>query len=225
MPGRIEPFINGGIYHIFNKTIESKKIFADTDYCIHCLNLFKYYRSTKPLISFSAYKKASSTIRFLIEEELELEKYFHVEIFCYCLMPNHFHLLLRQKSEGGISKFISDSLNALTRFYNIQNERKGPIFLPKFKAVKITTDEQFKHTSRYIHLNPYSSGIVKLLEQLVNYSWSSLRSYIDNFQDNLVNTNFLLKMFDFNKVRYKKFVFNQADYQRNLELIKLREKK
>src|SRR5205823_11981573 len=103
---------------------------------------------------------------------------FRVEILCFCIMPNHWHLLVRQKVDRGISKFLSDAINSLTRYYNILHERSGPFFLPRFKSVAIRSEEQLIHVSRYIHLNPYSSGIINNFEDLINYPWSSFRGYM-----------------------------------------------
>ena len=76
-----------------------------------------------------------------------------MEIICYCLMPNHLHLLLRQLMDGGISKFMSNFANSYTRYFNTKSKRKGPVFEGKFKAKRIETDEQLLHLSRHIHLN------------------------------------------------------------------------
>lgn len=71
-----------------------------------------------------------------------------------------------------------DTINALTRFYNIGKKRKGPLFFPQFRSRQILTQEQLIHVSRYLHLNPYSAGLVKTLSQLETYQPSSLHQYL-----------------------------------------------
>lgn len=72
------------------------------------------------------------------------ESSFQVSILAYCLMSNHYHLLIRQNREKGVEKFMSDSVNAFTRHINVKSKRKGPIFLPRFKAVQVTSDEHLR---------------------------------------------------------------------------------
>ncbi len=224
MPRREECFVNNGIYHVFNKTIESKKIFNQSNYSSLFLKLLEYYRSSKLRLGFARLREIPQRMKEEILKLIEIKKYFKIEILCFCLMPTHFHLLIRQLKEGGISKFISDVLNYFTRFYNIQNERKGPIFLPRFKSVKITSDEQLIHSSRYIHLNPYSGNIVKSFHELINYPWSSMKDYVYSYNKSLCSTKFILELFNHKKEHYKQFVLNNANYQKTLEYVKEAEK-
>ena len=135
-------------------------------------------------------------------------------------MPTHFHFLLRQNDNNGIQNFISNAANSFTRYHNIKYEKLGPLFLPRFKSVKVTSEEQAMHVSRYIHLNLYSSGLCKNIEELVNYKWSSFKEYVGDVKNGLCDKTFILGLFNFNKERYKRFVFNNADYQKSLEHIK-----
>ena len=139
-------------------------------------------------------------------------------------MPNHFHLLLKQKKEKGIIRFMSDTVNSVTRFYNILHERKGPIFLPQFKSRQIHTREQLIHVSRYQHLNPYSAGIVKNIEDLLTYPLSSFNEYSDQKFTNLCNAEIVLREFNWNKNKYQDFVFSNAEHQKMLEHVKYVEK-
>ncbi len=220
MPIRLEPFLNNYIYHVFNKTIDKKIIFANEDYCNHFYQTLRYYRSTKASKSFSQLKKLEKTSLEDLLKKVSLKKYFKVSILAYAFMPTHYHLLIRQKQENGISKYISDVINSLTHYYNIKNERKGPIFLPKFKSVMVKTDEQLIHVTRYIHLNIYSSGMINKIADLINYSWSSYVNYLGKKDDDLVENATVLALFNFNKDRYKKFVESNAEHQKNLEMVK-----
>ena len=91
--------------------------------------------------------------------------------------------------------------------------------MPQFKAVEVNNEEQFVHVSRYIHLNPYSSGLITDLGELLASSLTSLPNYLNRAEE-LGETNYLLGMFANNKDKYRDFVLDQADYQKKLEIIK-----
>jgi putative transposase len=150
--------------------------------------------------------------------KLDNNKDLLVDIIAYCLMPNHFHFLLRQRTENGISKFIANLSNSYTRFYNIKHKRTGPIFQGKFKAVEVLSDEQIIHLSRYIHLNPFSAGIVTSIQDLLQYPYSSLPEYL-NGQKEICKICIVMGQFE-DKICYRKFVTDQADYQRSMQIVK-----
>jgi len=217
MPRRKESLINKNIYHVYNKTIDAIRIFKDKAECELFLELMYYYRSSKSLLRFSRFKSADSNIRKMLLNEIKLTRFYRVEVFSYTLMPNHFHFLMMQKLSNGIQELMANVLNSFTRIYNLKNKRSGPVLLPRFKSIRIKSDEQLIHTSRYIHLNPYSSNVVGSLDELAKYPWSSFRAYISSDKNKLVNPKYILKLFNNNKSRYKKFVFNHAEYQKRLE--------
>ncbi len=220
MPKREELLVNNFFYHIYNKTIDGKEIFKDEKYCRLFLQILKYYRSSKSKISFSEFNALDEVKKEQILKKINIKKYYQIEIISYCLMPTHFHLLIKQRLDNGIVKCIANTINSFTRIFNLKEERKGPLFIPRFKAVLIRTEEQLKHLSRYIHLNPYSNGFVKNINELINFKWSSLKNYIYNFKDDLCNNKEILILFDNDKLRYKKFIQDNADYQKFLEKIK-----
>lgn len=111
-----------------------------------------------------------------------------VRIICYCLLPNHFHLLLEQLKEQGVQKFMHRLSMGYARFFNIRNDRSGRLFEGPFKAELIQNDAQFMHAPRYIHLNAldptdldWRNGKIEDWEKaealLDNYEWSSHRVY------------------------------------------------
>lgn len=139
-------------------------------------------------------------------------------------MPTHYHFILRQKQDSGISNSISLIQNSFTRFYNIKNSKNGPTFIHRFKSKPITSEEQFRHVSRYIHLNPYASGLITKVDDLEKYPWSSYKNFIYSLNKSLTETKDVLSLFNYDRERYKKFVINNADYQKTLELCKYAEK-
>lgn len=216
MPGRKIPLVNGEIYHVFNRGIDRRPTFTtkrELQRAVQTLGFYKFYKQPLSLSKFLRLddKKQNKVLDLLMQNKNL------IEIFCYCLMPNHFHFLLRQERDQGIAKFLSNLQNSYTRYFNISHERDGSLFLDQFKAIRIETEEQLIHVSRYIHLNPHTGYVVKTLEELENYSWSSLPDYLQN-NNKVVNIDFILSLFG-NTEKYKKFVFDQADYQRKLKEI------
>jgi len=170
-------------------------------------------------MNFSSFTKLPIQQRKEIFDQLIKDNIIQIEILAFCLMKNHFHLLLRQVLNKGIGTFTSNIQNGYARYFNIKSERKGPLFQSVFKAVMIETDEQLLHVSRYIHLNPSTSYLVEI-KNLTTYPWSSLPLYFkDGKETSFTNTKFILGSFK-NKENYKDFVFDQAEYQRKLYDIK-----
>ena len=135
-----------------------------------------------------------------------------MDIYVYCLMPNHLHLILEQLKTKGISGFMSDILNSYTKYFNIKHERVGPLFQCAFKSVLIESDEQLLQTSRYAHLNPVEALLVPINE-IAKYPWSSMKEYISDKTDHkIVNTEKILGYF---KTKEDYFNFVCSGYQQN----------
>jgi putative transposase len=209
------------IYHILNRGVASLPIYLTSRNYVRFIDLVYYYRFSNTPISFSNLQKLPIEQRGILLERLESDNAVHVEVLAHCLMPNHFHFLLRQVTDNGISTFMRNIEDGYVKYFNIKNKRAGPLFQSMFKAVRIETDEQLIHVSRYIHLNPSTAFIVEPGE-LENYQWSSLGIYLnskDSSVDSFVNKRTILGFFK-NSTEYKKFVLDQADYQRELDKIK-----
>lgn len=177
----------------------------------------KFYRHAITPARFSQVMQQPQDIRDSILSELyKSEK--QVEIISYCFMPNHFHFLLKQKKDKGVSNFISNFANAYTKYFNTKEARVGPLFQGTFKAVLVETDEQLIHLSRYIHLNPVVSNIIST-EDLPHYKWSSYPIYLSSSNEGVVNKELVLDLFKSSK-DYEQFVLDQVDYGRKLEEIK-----
>lgn len=209
MPARKISLNNGYFYHIYNRGVEKRDIFTQKrDYQRFKKSLF-YYQYFNSRVSFSRFAK--SQIQFF--NPLSANK--RVEIICYCFMPNHFHLLVRQLMEHGITNFMSQFQNSYTKYFNFKYKRVGPLFQGEFKAILIESDEQLIHLSRYIHLNPVVSGIVKKNK---GYYWSSYEEFINGLPGFCIKGE-ILNFFTL-KDAYKEFVENQIDYGITLETLK-----
>ncbi len=221
MPGRETDLITDETYHIFNKSIDHKKIFHNTTDKIEFLNVIRYYSYKDTYLRFSLYKKLPSARKEMYDDMVFQTDNRLINILAYCIMPTHYHLLLRQRTDYGISRYLSQVQNSFTRYHNTRHKRSGHIFIHSFKAVHISSEDQFKHVSRYIHLNPYSGKLVKTKNEVLSYEWSSCREYVNSEQTFLIsNPSLILSCFQNNSEKYKKFLLDHADYQRMIEYCK-----
>lgn len=208
MPSRIFPFVNGQYYHVYNRGTEKRLIFKTQRDHHRFFETMHYYQFEGPKPRFS--KSFNSPLKPDTNKNKKI-----VDIICYCLMPNHFHFLLRQLEEGGITEFVSKLANSYTKYFNTKHRRVGPLFQGEFKAILVESDEHFIHLSRYIHLNPLVSHLIK---DLSFYKWSSYNEFIEGSKG-ICNKEEILAHFK-TAEKYKKFIMDRADYAEKLELIK-----
>lgn len=206
------------IYHVFNRAIDRQTIFTTKWEYKRALETLKYYRFANLPFKLSQLLNLQDDVRQKIISELIQKNEKIIEFIAFCIMPNHFHFLIKQLIPNGISKFVSDFTNSYTRYFNTKHERNGHLFEGLFKAVLVESDEQLIHLSRYIHLNPVASFIIKSAE-LEDYSWSSLPEYLKLTSENLCAKETVLGMFPSTE-DYKKFMTDQIKYAQELEKIK-----
>ncbi|MEK7155165.1 MAG: transposase [Patescibacteria group bacterium] len=217
MASRITPIVTNEYYHIFNRGVARQPIFfLKHDYQQALLGI-EYYRFSKPTIKLSRFKTLARNEKEKLMSSLNQNYRKLAQIISYCFMPNHFHLLLRQVTDDGISKFIGQFSNSYTRYFNTKHSRVGPLFQGPFKSVHVESEEQLIHLSRYIHLNPYVSSVVRETE-LTSYTWSSYQDYLKG-NSNLIDLSAVMSRFK-SVSEYQAFVSNHADYARELEFIK-----
>ncbi|MEK6953157.1 MAG: transposase [Nanoarchaeota archaeon] len=137
-----------------------------------------------------------------------------VKIISYCIMPDHYHLLIKILLNNYLSKYINDLQNSFSRYFNIRFKRKGPLWQSRFRSIKVKTNEQLLHVSRYIHLNPTTS---KLVNKPEDWEFSSYKRFIKD--ENLLK-NSITEISIKNRFIYKKFCENQINYQQKLKVIK-----
>lgn len=168
-------------YHLFNRGVDKRIIFtsdADRQRFMDALRLARLAKS--PKVSWLNKQINLGNIDSTYLAKLE-EKYGPslLDIISYSLMPNHFHLQVKELIEGGITRFFRKLGTSYAMYFNIKYERTGRLFESGYKAVLIKTDEQFIHLSRYIHMNPsFSSKINISPEELRECPWTSLPDYL-----------------------------------------------
>ena len=210
--------VNGEVYHIFNRSIADFVIFNDSDEYERMWQLIKYYQTENEL-------KYSVFIRSKRVEKEDFNNFFNsiiqnkekiVQIIAYCLMPTHFHLILKQYKNDGISNYIRKILESYSSYFNARHKRRGPLWESKFKIVLVEKDEQLLHLTRYIHLNSVTD---KLVNKPEDWFFSSYREYVNKVKDNSAVCQFE-NILEINPNTYDKFVNNQIAYQRELAKIK-----
>ncbi len=205
---RVRNLSENSFYHIFNRGVEKRKIFLDDqDYKIFIYYLFLYLKPLDKVLL--AYPKLPLRLQ---ARNLSNE----IDLISYCLMPNHFHLLLKQYTKMAFPKLVKQITNAYTEYFNKKYKRTGSLMQGTFKSVKVNTDEQLLHLSRYIHLNPLISGLIK---NLGDYSWSSYKDLVSNNQKSLCKNEVLVNLIG-SASNYEQFVKDQINYAKELKRVK-----
>ncbi|PIV08481.1 hypothetical protein COW38_03465 [Candidatus Collierbacteria bacterium CG17_big_fil_post_rev_8_21_14_2_50_45_7] len=211
----IKPY-TGGIFHVFNRSINGEVIFDEAKSCDRMLTNIIYYRQTEQPVSLSYYLAWCAKNR----SPMSLKGKKLITLLSYCLMPTHFHFLISQNEEHGISEFMGNIQNSYTRYYNSVHERSGHLFQGQYKIVEITSDEQLLHVSRYIHLNPATARMISD-ESLEDYEFSSLYELTHkNSPHHLADLTKIVGSNDKSISTHLKFIKDHADYQRKLKQIK-----
>ena len=139
-------FGNGEFYHIYNRGTDKRRVFLDQEDFKRFLQSMNEFNSQIPIGSLfensfrGETKLGSRTVKL-------------VDIVCYCLNPNHYQLMLRQRIENGVSEFMKRLSGAYTQYFNIKYKRSGVLFQGKFKATHIDSNEYLLHASAYVNLN------------------------------------------------------------------------
>jgi len=211
-------FVNDRYYHVFNRGYEKRQIFSSSKEYERALKIANYYQYREKPLCFSHFARLSADDQTKILSSVQQSQNKLVDIVSFCLMPNHFHFVLKQNQDGGISKFVADFTNSYTKYYNTKHSRSLMLFQGIFKAVPVEDDDQLIHLTRYIHLNPYVSSQIDL-PGLDKYPWSSYQEYLGEIDNPMSNPELILEMVGGPK-KYKEFVDNQADYAKELNEIK-----
>jgi len=166
---RIKVFAPNCYYHLYGRGVNKMDLFRDKeDY-----NLFAY--------QFKKYLTPDfKETRFFKGQEIQLAVNSvagQVELYAFCFMPNHFHLLVKSVEKDGVSKLMRRVLTGYSSYFNGKYNRQGPLIQGSYRAVNVGTREQFIHVSRYIHLNPILAGIVKKAK---DYEYTSYKNYLEN---------------------------------------------
>lgn len=204
----IKTYVENGFYHIYNRGVDKRKIYKDKQDRKVFLSYLKTALSPPPKLEklrrVTINVKGVSFTKVARQPKNFNEK---IDFLCYCLMPNHFHLLIKQRYKGAMETFMRSVITRYSMYFNKKYNRIGPLFQGTYKAVLITKDEYLLHLSRYIHQNPfeYTSNLID--------TYSSYANYLGLKNTIWVKPDFILSFFnqtilpELKKVNtYKKFV-------------------
>lgn len=203
MPGKNSIKIYGDdcYYHIYNRGVNKRKIFKDKqDYSVFLSYLKEYLLPCDHEKLLKTVTDVSSTAKEkeLAKKQLQLNNFCdRVFLIAYCLMPNHFHFLIKQKDAQGMELLMRSLMTRYTMYFNKRHGRVGTLFQSSYKAVLIESDAQLWHVSRYIHLNPVSGRILKgesLFDQITSQP-SSYPVYLGKIKQDWVKTEIILSNF------------------------------
>ena len=205
----------GDVAHVCNRGVEKRNIFLkNADFIRFIDNLFLLNNQKG---------KLRTKHKDIFNKGIELprqEKF--VDILSWCLLPNHYHLLLHEKVEGGILEFVKRLGNAYTKYFNIINEgRSGYLFQNKAKIIPVENNQQFLYIPFYIDLNPLDLYLPRWKDDgfvsnsgdankfLLSYKWSSYSDYFsEGNRETLINKEMFFDLFDTTREQYHKELMN-----------------
>ena len=198
MPSRnvLKIDIADSYYHVYARGASKKNIFiTDEDYKFF-IRLFRRYLSQEEMKNSAGlpYKK--------LYDELEL--------LCYCLMNNHFHLLLYQIEEGSMQRFMRGVMTGYSRYFNTKYGHSGSLFESRYKASRVGDQIYLEHITRYIHLNP---------KEWETYPYSSIKYYITDEETDWLDNQKVIELFE-SRLKYEEFVSDYASTNLDLDSIK-----
>lgn len=210
---RMLQIAEGECYHIYNRGMHKREIFRDDRDRLRFLFLITHFQSDVifPHIEYDLAKFNKSIRKHSVStsdsaKEIILGR--RIELMAFTLMPNHFHIIVRQVSENGIPVYMQRILNSYTKFFNTKYEESGHLFQGPYRIVYIENNDQLLYTSAYIHRNCRELGKWKNREN--DYYWSSFRDYVGETRfGELLQQNLILDQFD-SKEEYHKFVDNSS---------------
>lgn len=163
MPGKnsLKQYLESGYYHLYNRGVEKRLIFLDgQDYSVFLSYLKEYLlpKNKTELLNKLGDINISYKERDKIIRTLNLKNFFgEITLLAYCLMPNHFHFLIKQKNANSIDRFMNSLATRYTMYFNRKHKRVGALYQDVYKAVLVSNEEQLLQLSRYLHKQALAS--------------------------------------------------------------------
>lgn len=209
---RIKEYYSDGYYHVYNRGVEKRAIFIDEqDYRVY-LSYLETYLMPKNRYNLQEILADPNTSRQEKNKTIKLLRLNNfsesISLLSFCLMPNHFHLLIHQTASMAIDQFMNSISTRYSGYFNRKYHRIGTLFQGVYKAVVIKSDEQLLYLTRYIHRNPLSLKLSELNirkgytnNQLQQYIYSSYPTYVGVNHLEWVKPTIVLS--EFNQVHHK----------------------
>lgn len=209
MPAKnsIKTYVDHTYYHVYNRGVEKRCIFEDEkDYLtfLGCLKL--YLTPPKPVdhrIAITLQGETLSDQKVIYCPSRQPNNHEKtIELIAYCLMPNHFHLLLRSIERDSMTRFMRSLATRYSMHFNKKYDRVGTLFQGPYKAVMIENESQFKWVTKYIHRNPLSLPLFKeQTNKLANYPYSSYKNFLGIIHQSWIHPENII--FNFSKTNPK----------------------
>lgn len=211
MPAKnvIKEYHENSYYHLYNRGVAKNKIFLDEADYKTFIGYLKLYLTLPILQGLSLKVSPSRKLKNFTAK---------IKLLAYCLMPNHFHLLIYQEDAELINHFMRALCTKYSMYFNRRYKRVGHVFQGSYKAVLVTSESQLLYLSKYIHRNPLEllpTGII-----LEGYKYSSYGNYLRLFQQDWVNPNDILDLFSNSKLNNTYRAFVEETDERDLPTVK-----
>lgn len=195
MPCRniIKTYNSNSYYHIYNRGVEKRKIFIDDQDYATFESLLKRYLSNKPT------KDSRGRNYIFLGGE--------VSLIAFCLMPNHFHMIIYQTELGSITKLLRSVCSSYVTYFNNKYNRVGALFQGNFKAIQIKDESYLLFLTRYIHRNP---------ADYLEYEWSSLDYWLGKKNADWLDYELIC---DMSPIEYLDFINDDREYYLGVDRI------
>lgn len=204
---KIKNYKENNVYHLYARGINKMDIFKDVDDYRFFIYLLKKYLTE----NFKEKKLIQGEEMYIPVNSV----YGLVELQAYALMPNHFHILLKNVDGKGITMLMQRIMPQYTAFFNNKHKRQGPLIHGGTRAVRILNDNVHFHVLRYIHLNPLKA---KLIKKPIDYEYSSYKNYLYNKSNSFVTVKeHLQRSTDWENI--DKYAKDYKDYEESMKII------
>lgn len=207
----VKEYEPGGYYHLYNRGVEKRLIFMDEmDYSVFISYLAAY-------LSLPDLQGVSLQVEKVSPSKVPKNYFGEIKLLAFCLMPNHFHLMVKQESDHGIDHFMRSLSTKYVRYFNSKYKRVGSLFQDTYKGVRIENEYQFVYLSKYIHRNPMDLFTCKDTPcRLEDYRYSSYGNYLSKYRQEWLDIEEILELFSsvnrqISYNNYKQFVDESSD--------------
>jgi REP element-mobilizing transposase RayT len=180
MPRKTIPLLTGETYHVFNRGVDKREVFIDTEDYLRFYSSLNYFNDVKPAISF-----------FESARKVTIHRRLLVQINAYCLLPNHFHIILTQVSDDGISELMKRVTGGYTSYFNEKYTRSGSLFQGTYKRIHIPSNEKLLFLAAYVNCN----HIVHGFNETIDTFKTSYGVYSGKKKSSFIYTDTILKQF------------------------------
>ncbi len=202
-------FSNKEYYHIYNRGVDKREVFGGEEDYLRFLTSMREFNNNSSDAQRDYEKRKTEKDRKNLKLSFGYPKLSFkflsmpkmVDIICYCLNPNHYHFILKQLSENGISKFMHKLDTGYTKYFNYKYNRSGSLFQGPFQSIHINTNEYLLWLSGYVNGNAEIHKIGKA----ENYKWRSYQDYLGKRSGTICNKEIILSQFK-DIEEYKKYV-------------------